>query len=319
MKWTKEADRRLISIPNGKLTQEFPGIPLATLQRRRRLIRAQRNTSDGVTLSIDGLENTRFDPNNFSAVVIGDVQSPFHDTRAISSLNKLLEDLAESDSIDLLIANGDIYDCYAISSYRKEEGRGTPEAFKTEMQIGTNLFKRWRDILGPHRDIILIKGNHETRWDRYLETVGKDHLYAVLGERMGFREVFGLNELDVHVIPYKKPVRFGDVTITHGTTSSKAAGNVARNAIQERFGTSVILNHCHTAAMVTQRYIDRVAVGIENFTLCSLDGLGYAEFPNWAQGFTVLRVKDGKSYIQPVAMVEQSFYYGSKFYAPEDE
>jgi hypothetical protein len=297
------------------MARAFPDVRLGTLQRRRRLLRSQPAASAGITLGLLALNDTRFDPKNFEAVVVGDLQSPFHDERALSSFNYFLKDMAHR--INVLIDNGDHYDNYAISAFHKDKGRGTPEAFAREIEIGTNIFREWREILGEGVDIILHRGNHEDRWDRYLTNPNLDHLYAVAGDKLDFADVYGLNELGVIVVPYMQPVLYGEVVVTHGTTSSKKAGVVALAAIQQKYARSVILNHVHTGAMVTQRYLDRTCVGVENFTLCRIDDLGYAEYPNWSQGFSYVKTVDGATHIQPVMMNNQSFVFDGKLYTPE--
>jgi len=311
------------AITDEDMLREFPDQKLITLQRRRRLLRNQPTISDGVSLGLMGLEETRFNPKNFSAIVVGDLQSPFYDFEALASFNHLLEDFGTVHApINALINVGDHFDFYAISKYKKSNGRGTPEAFIKEIEIGRAVFEAWRVILGDDVEMILHKGNHEERWDKYLETKDNDHLYAALKhsdnrDALSFESITGLGELGVRVIPYMKPTLYGDTVVVHGTTSTKVAGTVARNMVQGRYGTNVIVGHSHTGAMVTQRYLMGTYVGIENFTLCDLDGLGYAEFPNWCQGFTYMKVVDGVSYLRPVVMRNKSFEFNGHFYTPK--
>ena len=316
-RWTREEDLRLVAATtDDAMRVEFPDVNLPTLQRRRRMLRAQPNMSEGRSLALSGLNETRYDPKNFMAVVVGDLQAPFHDVRALASFNAFLHDV--KDTIDCLIDNGDHYDNYAISRFNKSEGRGTPEAFTHERDTGTRIFADWRNLLGDDVDLILHKGNHEDRWDAYLEQNLPDHVYLVAGDRLDFASVYGLDELNVHVIPYKVPVLYGDMVVTHNTKSNTAnPGTTALKHIQQRYGSSVLINHVHTGAMVTQRHIGGHYIGIENFMLADFNQLTYAEFPNWAQGFTVLNVVDGVTYPTPVTMLNQCFHYGGKLYTPE--
>ena len=321
-RWTRNEDARLVACTTDEaMVEAFPAISLSTLQRRRRLLRQQPQMSEGVSLGLNGLERTRFNPRDFSAIIVGDLQSPFVDHDALAAFNSMLGDLGTvHPAIDVLIDNGDHYDNYAISRYKKTEGRGTPEAFVREVTQGTAIFEEWRRILGPDVDIVLHKGNHEVRWDAYLETQDTEHLYAIMKvvdpEALTFEHITGLDKLGIITVPYMKPTLYGDVIVTHGTKSSQNAGMTVRNAIRGQFGTNVVLNHIHTGAMVAQRYIGGTVIGIENFTMADLDGLGYAEWPNWVQGFTYMKVVDGVSYLRPVVMRNQCFEFDGVVYTP---
>jgi hypothetical protein len=60
-----------------------------------------------------------------------------------------------------------------------------------------------------------------------------------------------------------------------------------------RLGTSVLIGHTHRAGVFhrTNRLGDHAAY--ENGCLCRLDGLGYANFPDWQQAFSVVDVFSG--------------------------
>jgi len=314
-KWTREQDLLLLKTSTDEeLLTLFPDVKLDTLKRRKRMVKSQPTVSDGTALGLSGLERVNFDTRNFKAYVIGDYQAPFHNKAATESFLRLLEDTA--DSIDVVINDGDHYDNYAVSSYSKDKRRGSVENWKQEIEVGNSIFADWRSVFD--KDILLLKGNHEDRWDRYLNDQAPDKVREAAGEALDFDKVYGLDKYNIITFPYMQPVLFGDVVITHGTRSNTTSpGTTALKEIRQRFGTNVIVGHCHSGAMVTQRYIHGTAVGVENFTMADLDGLGYAMFPNWLNGFTYLEVRDGKSYLQPVPMHNNTFAFNGKLYTPK--
>ena len=66
-----------------------------------------------------------------------------------------------------------------------------------------------------------------------------------------------------------------------------------RPKAQSKIGTSVLIGHTHRAGVFhrTNRLGDHAAY--ENGCLCRLDGLGYANFPDWQQAFSVVDVFPG--------------------------
>ena len=318
-RWTREEDLTLIGSKTDKeMVSNFPDLNIATLQRRRRMLRAQPSLSDGVSLGITGLEATSFDPKNFHAIVLGDIQSPFHDRLSIRSVNNLLVYLKNNSRLDVLINNGDHFDNYAISRFDKSKLRGEASSFRKEVEVGTEIFAEWRRSLGDDLDIILHMGNHEDRWAHFLEQNVPDQVYAVAGDSLDFAKIYGLDSLGVQLIPYKRPVIYGEYVITHNTKSNQAQpGTTVLNLIRKKYGQSLIVNHIHTGAMVTQRYVGGTYVGIENFSLADFDQLDYAEFPNWCQGFTYLVTRDGVSYAHPVPIINHCFEFDGKIFSPE--
>lgn len=292
----------------------FPGVKIATLHRRKRMLKAAPTMSEGISLGLSGLERVSFDTRNFRAVVVGDFQSPFHNKEALKAFNFFLKD--EAENLEAIINIGDHFDNYSISRYSKDKRRGSLEEWKKEKAIGLSIFEDWRKFYS--KDILLLYGNHEDRWNQYVDNMGDPMIREAAGESLVFEKVYGLDKLDIITFPYMVPVTLGDVTITHGTRSnSTSPGATALKEIRTRFGTSVIVGHCHSGALVTQRYIHGTAVGVENFTMADLDGLGYAMFPNWMNGFSYLRVENGRSYITPVPMTNNTFMFNGKIYTPK--
>jgi len=309
-RWTRTEDIKLVKTADADLTTAFPGVGVETLRRRRRLLRNQPAMSVGVSLATSGLERLSTDLDNFTAYVIGDFQVPYHNKKALAAFNHLLAD----QPVDLIINDGDHWDNYSISRFGKDPRRASIEAWREEVEEGRVIFEDWKKV---HKgEIVLLKGNHEKRWSDFCNQSSSKILEAA-GEALSFEHIYGLDDLGVVTFDYMQPVTFGNVTITHGTKgNSGTPGAMVLGEIRKRFGTHVIVGHCHTGAMTTQRYIGGSWVGIENFTMADVDGLEYTMFPNWHNGFTFLRVVNGEAHLQPIVINNNEFVFNGKLYTP---
>jgi predicted phosphodiesterase len=100
---------------------------------------------------------------------LSDLHMPFHDTEAIEMA------LEHDGNADILVLNGDILDCYSVSSYSKD--KGIP--LQSEYQLALNFIK---EMASRFDEVHLVKGNHENRVDRYLSQK-LDPYSAILGNR----------------------------------------------------------------------------------------------------------------------------------------
>jgi len=92
--------------------------------------------------------------------VLSDIHVPYHSMSAIICAIKHLREIG----IDCLILNGDIMDFYAISRHEKEKDL---RDFPREIEMGRNFLQKIRDLF-PLIPIYYKMGNHENRWQRYL-------------------------------------------------------------------------------------------------------------------------------------------------------
>lgn len=100
---------------------------------------------------------------------LSDLHMPFHDAEAIEMA------LDHDGNADILVLNGDILDCYSVSSYSKD--KGIP--LQSEYQLALDFIK---DMTSRFQEVHLVKGNHENRVDRYLSQK-LDPYSAILGNR----------------------------------------------------------------------------------------------------------------------------------------
>ena len=100
-------------------------------------------------------------------LVMSDLHIPFHTADMVEQA------IEENKDADMLVINGDFLDMYAVSSFIKDKPSDLYEDYNTALEY----VEKWKKIF---KTIILIKGNHEERWDTYLnKRVGADVSFLV--------------------------------------------------------------------------------------------------------------------------------------------
>lgn len=164
-------------------------------------------------------------------LVMSDLHCPYHCDDILDIVTK------HASEIDTLVLGGDIIDCYSISSYPTLE----PRPLVTEMASCHRLLKSIQDII-PHVKKIVIKGNHELRWEKYLGSmkseVNKLHSANILQEIIkGFEQhdrqagtVTIYEPLDYEVID-DWYCQVNDVIVCHPLSFSRVAAKTSQMAL----------------------------------------------------------------------------------------
>ena len=221
------------------------------------------------------------------ALIINDLHIPFHDRRAIDLMLKV----ADQFKPDIVFINGDIGDFWAISSYVKISTLRDQAALKKELSQCRRFLRGLRDRF-PNSKIVFIAGNHEYRWDCYIE----EHARELVGLKgLSLKDQLELEELDIEWVytgTRESSYLWGKLLIGHFNLASMHSGYTAKNLV-DRKGISLIQGHCHRGGVHYKRIYNKVVVGYENFCLCDLNP-PYVDRPNWQQGFS-LAWKDTQS------------------------
>lgn len=128
-------------------------------------------------------------------LILSDLHIPFHREEVILEIIK-----KHRDKIDTIIFGGDIVDCESISKFPKEERK--PLIF--EMVIAYKFLKRI-DRLTPNIKKILIWGNHEYRFAKYLAVTQNElsslHSSNILNEIINGFSYYNKKEKRKYVYP----------------------------------------------------------------------------------------------------------------------
>lgn len=231
-------------------------------------------------------------------LVLSDLHCPYQRDDILSIVEK------HKDEIDTLVLGGDVIDCYSISSYPTLE----PRPLVTEMASCHRLLKGIQDII-PDVKKIIIKGNHELRWEKYLgnmkSEVNKLHSANILHEIVkGFEQ----HDRQAGTITTYEPLDYevindwyclvGDMIVCHPLSFSRVAAKTAEMALNyfvERGVefNSVLIAHTHKISSCFKYGKHAVEIG------CMCKPQDYANSGNlsYAQqcsGYYLATFKDGK-------------------------
>lgn len=248
-------------------------------------------------------------------VILSDIQIPFEDPAAVEQALRVMDSVRP----DLVVLNGDIVDCYQLSSFDKNP--------RHRKDITAEGHSRTRVLLEaiahvPHK--VWLGGNHEDRFRRLVwqefERNGKlgavaNELLAAMGgseDRLAnspdawFAALYGAADHGVVYYPYGHRLYLAEdnLVVTHGKYVSRHSGQSAKRTL-EWLGRSCIVGHTHRMGnhLVTQ---DGVMYGAwENGCLCQLEP-EYDDTPNWQQGFSVVKVNGPEFHVVQVPIVRRA-------------
>ncbi len=239
-------------------------------------------------------------------VVLNDIQLGFEDKPVLWDLVIPFVRALKPDGI---ILNGDITDCYSISSHRTRFEKKVKITLKHEIDKAQELMKEFSSI--PEK--WWLGGNHEARWDHVI-TDRAPELGVIEG--LGFKTVFGLGEHGFRWKDYGDYVMLGKLMVTHGDIVRKYSAYTAK-AHFDKFGTSVLHGHTHRVGWYCHTNIAGAHGAWENGCLCRLDGLGYTKHPDWQQAFAVIHVDAGGMFNvqQNIILNRRKFFYGGEVWS----
>jgi hypothetical protein len=235
-------------------------------------------------------------------VVLNDLQMPFEDKEVVWDLVvPFVRDLKPYG----IVLNGDIVDNYEISDFTKD-----PKLRKMDLKAEREGLHRLLGALAPvSTERWYIEGNHEQRfqrysWSRVPELVAADVVPT-------FAEAFKLEDFGFKHKVYGEHINLGKLMVTHGFAVRQHSAMSAK-AHFDRLGTSVLLGHTHRLGIFHRTNQSGDHAAYENGCLCRLDGLGYAQFPDWQQGLAVVDVFAGGLFnVQQLRIIDRRwFVYG---------
>lgn len=241
-------------------------------------------------------------------LVFSDVHAPYDNVKSVG----LMLNVANDFKPDIIVANGDIADFYAVSAHRRDPRRGL---VLDDEVYSVNVFLSLVDAIGA-KEKWFIEGNHENRLERYL----MDKADALVGLRgTDVPTLFDLDERGWNHVPYKDYVQIGKVTYTHDL--DYAGKHVATRAVADA-QHSIVVGHAHRIGYV----VEGDATGTPKVGAC-FGWLGDASQANykhrlkanrdWAQGFGVGYMdSDGTTWFVPVPIVNDRAVVEGRIYRP---
>jgi len=229
-------------------------------------------------------------------LVISDPHFPFQDNKAL----KLVDKFIINEKPDIIVINGDLLDCYDVSSFPKDPRR--KKRLVDEIKMGKKYLEHLNDISDAKK--ILVEGNHENRVDKHMINKNPEMI-----EFINLKELLktkGWRIIDDSII--ENYVKIGKWYIGHFNKVAKHSAMTAKGIVNDR-GVNIIQGHTHRLGAYYVRHLDRSLRGLECGCLCTLKP-SYTSNPNWQQGFVL--IEDKNAY--PIEIINHSFTWNGKVY-----
>lgn len=218
-------------------------------------------------------------------LVVPDAHVPFSDTRAV-------EDWIKRHKPGRIVLLGDVLDLHAITEHRKNAAWA--DRLDRELKGGVRWLQNLRTIAG-RAEITYIKGNHEDRWDRYIQS--KAPALRNL-KSMDLPEVLGLADLGIEwwdVAARRKGVRVpcGQGQVVHCYHGHELKGKYRGSlplAYCLKFGGNAHIGHTHQLKLSHASIGGKLLFAIEGGYLGNPKSaaFGYAgPNPDWRRAFAV--------------------------------
>jgi predicted phosphodiesterase len=137
-------------------------------------------------------------------LVLSDVHIPYHDEDALTTA---LEWGLNND-VDTIILNGDIMDCYPVSSFVKDPLSPT---LKEEIEMTKAFFSYLRELF-PVIPIYFKIGNHEERVRTYLLRNAKEFSDV---DNLKFENLLSLDSFKIQMVG-REIIKLGKLNVLHG-------------------------------------------------------------------------------------------------------
>ena len=255
-------------------------------------------------------------PEGSRVVVSSDFQLPFLDIQVTEAYFKFLEQYQPH----YIFLNGDILDCYELSTFDQNPNRTF--GLQDEIEMGIELVERHKTVV-PGAKIYWIDGNHEERINRTIWKASSQSNFSFL-----VRDLAAVMDLDNRVdgyVPYGAGIDFLGFLITHGNYVSAHSAYTARKHL-DNFGSSGVNGHTHRLGAFFKTDLHPFAkthAWYECGCMCRID-LEYVKGgkANWQQGFLIGEVWDGIFHPQLVPVVRtkhgSGFTAGGSYYRIEE-
>lgn len=220
--------------------------------------------------------------------ILSDIHVPFHSLEALTCAIKYLK----ANELDCLILNGDVFDIYTLSKHEKlKEYRDIPR----EIEMNRNFLQKIRDIF-PLIPIYYKMGNHENRWQRYLNQEAEE--FAQLHE-LQFEQFFRLDKLDIKFVPDWQGIELGDLLILHGHEVMAGGMNPSQSTFNKTF-CNTLIGHVHRTTSTIKK--DGFKKFIHSYSTGCLTHLSpkYYPFAQHNHGFALVEIENGKTKVQNI-------------------
>lgn len=217
-------------------------------------------------------------------LILSDIHIPYHDENALTTALEW----ALNEDITCIILNGDIMDCYPVSSFIKETSM---PSLREEIEMTQSFFEYIRELF-PNIPIYYKLGNHEERVRNYLLRNAKEFSDV---DNLKFENLLHLDEFDITLVN-REIIKLGKLNVLHGHEMGESVFspvNPARGMFLKS-KSSTIFGHNHQVSHHSENNINGESTGVWSMgCLCTLspDYRPYA-YTKWSHGFACVDVNE---------------------------
>ena len=217
--------------------------------------------------------------------ILSDLHIPYHSNNAIAiAFEQFL-----IDKVDSILLNGDIIDFYQLSSFMKDPRK---RSVKYELDSVREFLLSLKKTFSKAK-IFFKKGNHETRYEKYL-TLKAPELLGNTEFELEF--LLKLHELNIDIIDDKTYIKAGGLSIFHGheLKMKSITVNPART-LYLKAKLSALCSHLHAVSQHSGRRIDGHIIGCWSTGHLAEESPDYAPYNEWSHGFAEVLI-EGKEF-----------------------
>jgi metallophosphoesterase superfamily enzyme len=221
--------------------------------------------------------------------IISDAHWPFHDLRRDASgqfygayLTALQE--LKNAGVQTVILNGDMMDCYQLSSHEKIELK---RSWKWELDVGKKMLEHLRKFFGDGVRIIYREGNHEERFQRYLARKASE-----LQGTIDIESMLGIRDNGIEWVCNRAKMTIGKLWVDHGHEWYGGGGVMPARNFRMKALDNILVGHVHrTSQDQIRRPLDGSFIaGWSVGCLCDLNP-HYAPRNGWNHGFATVQLE----------------------------
>lgn len=222
---------------------------------------------------------------------LSDIHFPYHDEQSlVTALN-----YGKEHDADCIYLNGDIIDCYQLSSFEKDPKK---RRFSQELKQVYKFF----DILRrefPKAKIYFKEGNHEERYWRFMRIKAPELLDI---EEFSLAALLKLSEFNIEYIAGRTKAIIGKLSVFHGHEFGSTVFspvNVARG-LYMRAKANAICGHSHQTSEHTERDVnDKMITTWSVGCLCELSP-DFSPYNKWNHGFAFIKTDGNNFHVQNI-------------------
>lgn len=205
-----------------------------------------------------------------------------------------------------IIINGDALDNAQLSRFSHDPFE--PESLKSNIEELCDIIKD----LQKYSKVIFIEGNHEARFQRYINDKAPDlhgllTMDSLINDGLDTKIDYIRTNPGESMLPWRD-----DLLIGHWNTARKYSCYTAK-ALVERFQTNIVQAHTHRIGEYSIRAWNKTLYGWENGCLCDLNP-EYTMHPNWQNGFLVYSQIGDEWDIETVHISDTAAIFRGKVY-----